>query len=113
VNRSKTSLPISGPSRPVNVEIVEDQVDGPRFGMTQSEFEGHFANSKPERSGVAKVKWRPAFGSTAQKTLAVPLRLYSLSRRASRPGLAGEEGRTSACSVTGFSSRQTTGCSGS
>src|SRR5690242_5268521 len=44
------------------------------------------ANSKPERSGVGKVKWRPAFGSTAQKTLAVPRRSYSLSRRASRPG---------------------------
>src|ERR1700730_14810870 len=71
------------------------------------------ANSKPERSGVAKVKCRPAFGSTAQKTLAVPQRSYSLSRRASRPGLAGEAGRTSAWSVTGFSSKQTTGCWGS
>src|SRR5947209_7923578 len=25
------------------------------------------ANSKPERSGVAKVKWRPAFGSRHRK----------------------------------------------
>src|SRR5512135_2844253 len=41
------------------------------------------ANSKAERSGVGKVKCRPAFGSTAQKTLAVPRRSYSLSRRAS------------------------------
>src|SRR5215472_4242814 len=53
-----------------------------------------WANSNPERSGVAKVKWRPALGSTAQKTLAVPQRSYSLSRRASRPGAAGEVGRT-------------------
>ena len=68
------------------------------------------ANSKPERSGVGKVKCRPAFGSTAQKTLAVPQRSYSLSRRASRPGAAGDAGRTSACRVIGFSSRQTTGC---
>src|SRR5437763_14266300 len=67
------------------------------------------ANSKPERSGVAKVKWRPAFGSTAQKTLAVPRRSYSLSRRASRPGIAGEAGRRSACRVIGFSSTQITG----
>ena len=50
------------------------------------------ANSDAERSGVAKVKWRPAFGSTAQKTLAVPRRSYSLSRRASRPGLGRREG---------------------
>src|SRR5215475_931405 len=71
------------------------------------------ANWKPERSGVGKVKCRPAFGSTAQKTLAVPRRSYSLSRRASRPGSAGEAGRTSACSVTGFSSKQTTGSAGS
>src|SRR5215831_2510220 len=41
------------------------------------------ANSEPERSGVVKVKCRPAFGSTAQKTLAVPRRSYSLSRRPS------------------------------
>src|SRR5215471_13736650 len=63
------------------------------------------ANSKADRLGVGKVKCRPAFGSTAQKTFAVPSRSYSLSRRASRPGCAGEAGRTSACSVTGFSSR--------
>ena len=36
-----------------------------------------------------------------------------LCRRASRPGTAGEAGRTSACRVTGFSSTQITGCSGS
>jgi hypothetical protein len=51
--------------------------------------------------------------STAQKTLAVPQRSHSLSRLAWRPGAAGEAGRTSACSVTGFSSTQTTGCWGS
>src|SRR5215472_15663495 len=70
------------------------------------------ANSKAERSVVAKVKCRPAFGSTAQKTLAVPRRSYSLSRRASRPCSAGDEGRTSACSVADFASRQTTGSAG-
>src|SRR5215831_9544409 len=70
------------------------------------------ANSNPDRSGVGNVKWRPAFGSTAQKTLAVPRRSYSLSRRASRPGCAGDDGRTSAWSVTDFSSRHTTGSAG-
>src|SRR5829696_7783837 len=71
------------------------------------------ANWYPERSVVGKVKWRPALGSTAQNTLAVPQRSYSLSRLASLPGLAGDAGRTSACSVTGFSSKQTTGCAAS
>src|SRR5450631_2762395 len=70
------------------------------------------ANSTAERSGVGNVKCRPAFGSTAQKTSAVPQRSYSLSRLASRPGAAGEAGRMSAWSVTGFSSRHTTGSSG-
>src|ERR1022692_2296829 len=39
-----------------------------------------FANSAAERRGVGNVKCLPARGSTAQNTLAVPLRLYSLSR---------------------------------
>jgi hypothetical protein len=39
-------------------------------------------------------------GLDGQKTLGVPQRWYSLSRRASRPGAAGVVGRTSACSVT-------------
>jgi hypothetical protein len=46
-------------------------------------------NSNAERSGVANVKWRPAFGSTAQKTLVVPQCSYSLSRRASHPSWLG------------------------
>jgi hypothetical protein len=83
------------------------------FGYSSARLTTTLANSKPERSGVGKVKWRPAFGSTAQKTLAVPHRSYSLSRLASRPGTAGDAGRTSACKLTGFSSKQTTGCSGS
>src|SRR6202023_3590597 len=66
-------------------------------------------NSGAERFGVGKVKCRPAFGSTAQKTLAVPRRSYSLSRLAILPGAMRIGGRTSACRVTGFSSMQTTG----
>src|SRR5665811_2598813 len=78
-------------------------------GYCIARWQATWANSKADLSGVGKVKCRPAFGSTAQKTLAVPHRSYSLSRRASRPGLAGDAGRTSACSVTGFSSTHTTG----
>src|SRR6476659_7776212 len=78
-------------------------------GYSRANLTATWANSKPERSGVGKVKWRPAFGSTAQKTLAVPQRSYSLSRLASRPGDADAAARTSACNVTGFSSRQTIG----
>src|SRR3974390_245966 len=55
-------------------------------GYANAKVTATWANSKPERSGVAKVKCRPAFGSTAQKTLAAPHRVYSLSGRASRPG---------------------------
>src|SRR5690348_13487396 len=45
-------------------------------GYADAKVTATWANSKPERSGVAKVKCRPAFGSTAQKTLAVPHPLY-------------------------------------
>src|SRR5690242_2490294 len=45
-------------------------------------------NSNPERFGVGLVKW-PALGSTAQKTLPVLHRSYSLSGRASYPGWPG------------------------
>jgi|ERR1051326_1500612 hypothetical protein len=54
------------------------------------------------RSRVVKVKWRPGFGSAAKKTLALARDASSLSRRAFRPGTAGEAGRRSACSVIGF-----------
>src|SRR6516225_5492160 len=81
-------------------------------GYSSAKLTAIRANSKPERSGVGNVKCLPAFGSTAQKTLAVPQRSYSLSRLASRPGTAGEAGRTSACRVTDFSSKQTTGSFG-
>src|SRR3954451_16390669 len=83
------------------------------IGYWQANSATAWANSNPERSGVGNVKCRPAFGSTTQKTFAVPRRSYSLSRRASRPGLAGIGARTSACRVTGFSSKQTTGSAGS
>jgi hypothetical protein len=46
------------------------------------------------------------------KTLAVPHRLYSPSRLAISPGMAGDGGRTSACRDIGFSSRQMTGSHG-
>jgi hypothetical protein len=93
----------------VGVEVVHDQVNrlGGRNCIATSQATR--ANSKADRSGVGEVKWRPALGSTAQKTLAVPHRSYSLFRRASLPGTAGVGGRISACNVTGFSSRQTTG----
>src|ERR1039457_5422284 len=81
-------------------------------GYCIARWQATWANSKADRSGVGNVKCCPAFGSTAQKTLAVPRRSYSLSRRASRPGAAGEAGRRSACSVIGFSSTQITGSCG-
>src|SRR5450631_3520716 len=44
-----------------------------------------------------------------QMALAVPQRLYSYSRRATRPGCIGIEGLVSSCNTSGFSSTQTTG----
>src|ERR1700740_835697 len=60
-------------------------------GYANAKVTATWANSKADLSGVGKVKCRPAFGSTAQKTLAVPHRSYSLSRRASLPGSAAEQ----------------------
>src|ERR1700684_3697679 len=97
----------------MDVQVIHDQMDGFGFRVLKGSSKTTCANSTAERSGVGNVKCRPAFDSTAQKTLAVPQRSYSLSRLASRPGFAGEEGRISACRVTGFSSRQTTGSRGS
>src|ERR1039457_4283153 len=68
-------------------------------GYCIARWQATCANSKADRSGVGNVKCRAAFGSTARKTLAVPRRSYSLSRRASRPGLAAEAGRTSAAAA--------------
>src|SRR5262249_33929271 len=93
----------------MDVEVVHYQMNSLRFRYASARLTATRANSKPERSGVGKVKCRPALASTAQTTLAVPRRSYSLSRRASRPGVAGDAGRTSACRVIGFSSKQTTG----
>src|SRR5438876_282146 len=41
-------------------------------GYCIARLQANRANSKADRSQVGKVKWRPALGSTAQKTLAVP-----------------------------------------
>src|ERR1700684_927518 len=97
----------------MDVQVIHDQMDGFGFRVLKGSSKTTWANSTAERSGGGNVKCRPAFGSTAQKTLAVPQRSYSLSRLASRPGFAAEAGRTSACSVIGFSSRHTTGSCGS
>src|ERR1019366_4648355 len=61
------------------------------------------------RFGVGLVKCRPALGWTPQKTLAVPRRSYSQSRRAIRPGRIGRGGGKTGGRTTGFSSTQTTG----
>jgi hypothetical protein len=52
------------------------------------------ANSGAVRFGVGRVKWIPAFGSTAHNTLAMPHRFYSLSHLAILSGAAGNVGLT-------------------
>ncbi|MDQ1468832.1 MAG: hypothetical protein QOJ99_312 [Bryobacterales bacterium] len=83
----------------VDIEVIRDQMDGFRFRVLKGKLENDLGELK---AGTIRRRERKA----------VPRRSYSLSRLAFRPGAAGEPGRTSACNVTGFSSRQTTGCSG-
>src|ERR1700730_17778968 len=64
-------------------------MDGLGFRVLECQSAGYLREFEPVRSGVGNVKCRPVFGSTAQKTLAVPQRSYSLSCLASRPGMAG------------------------
>src|SRR5487761_581470 len=99
----------------MNGQVVHDQVNGSRPGVTLDQRAHDFGELRggPVRFGVGQVKCLPAWGSTAQKTLAVPQRLYSLSRLAILPGAIGRAGRTSACRETGFSSTQTTGSAAS
>ncbi len=96
----------------MDVQVIHYQVDGLGLGELQGQGHGDLGELEAGSIRRGEGERRPAFGSTAQKTLAVPRRSYSLSRLASRPGTAGEVGRISACRVTGFSSRQTTGLSG-
>lgn len=56
---------------PMDVEIVHHQVNGPGRRVLERQMNSDLSEL---RSGVANVKWRPAFGSTAQKILAVPRR---------------------------------------
>jgi hypothetical protein len=97
----------------VNMEVIHDQVDRCRFRILIGQTTDPLRELRPRTVWGGNVKCRPALGSTAQKTFAVPQRWYSLSYRASRPGTAGEARRTAACSVTGFSSKHTTGSCGS
>jgi hypothetical protein len=73
-----------------NVEVVPDQVDPSGCGVMESKVESYC--SEHERGAI----WRgggdvaAAFGSTAQKMLAVPRRSYSLSILVSGSGLAAD-----------------------
>src|SRR6266851_5778513 len=77
VNRSQISPPISLPKRSVRdlrwwmfrLSITRWMVSA--SGYCIAKWKGICANSNAERSGVGKVKCRPALGSTAQKTCRV------------------------------------------
>ena len=78
----------------MEVEIIHNEMDCVGVGVLQRQVEGCLSELDGRAVRCGKREGRPAFGSTAQKTLAVPHRLYSLSRLASRPGSAAEGGRT-------------------
>src|SRR5271170_997085 len=93
----------------MRTQVVHHQMDGVGLRIAGYDLHQVIGNWGEERFGVGLVKCRPALGWTPQKTLAVPRRSYSESRRAIRPGRMGRGGRTSPCSTMGFSSMQTTG----
>jgi hypothetical protein len=64
----------------MDVEVVHHQVNGARAGYAATTRRTTRAKCAAERSGVARVKWRPTFGSTTANTFAVPQRRYSLFR---------------------------------
>src|SRR5215471_14773742 len=83
------------------------------FGYAMAKGDRHLGEleARPIRRGAGEVP--SGLWLYSAEDIGGPQRWYSLSRRASRPGAAGEAGRTSACRVIGFSSRQTSGCCGS
>ena len=97
----------------VDIQVIHHQVDGLSFRVLHGQVEGHLRELK------RRAVWR------RECEMPAGLRLYRaenvgrtatfvfviLSRFPSR--LAAEAGRTSACNVTGFSSKHTTGCLGS
>jgi hypothetical protein len=94
----------------MKIEIVQHYVDGFSPHVLYRDFKGHPGEFP---SSNAKVKMKVRLGFYGTEDIGSSHRSHLLSRRASRPGSAGEAGRRSACKVIGFSSKQINGCWGS
>src|SRR4051794_3831019 len=93
----------------VDIQVIHYHMNGFGCWVLTGQVEGHLRELKSRtiRRGERKVSARFRFYRT--EDIGCPATLISLSRLASRPGSAGEGGRTSAWSETGFSSRHNTG----
>ena len=97
----------------VGVEVIHYQVDGLGVGVLHRQVAGEQRELKGGSIPGGRGEVAARFGFHRAENIGSAATSYSLSLRASRPGTAGDGGRTSACKVTGFSSRHTTGSCGS
>src|SRR5258708_7054752 len=95
----------------MGVEVVHHQADHPRLGIDR--IDRPAAKSCLVRCSVSSAARRLARGSTNTNRLAAPKRSYSASERCAYPGFTGSGSRTSPCTISGFSSKQTKGVAGS
>src|SRR5258708_13908378 len=95
----------------MGVEVVHHQADRPRLGIDR--IDRPAAKSCLVRCSVSSAARRLARGSTNTNRLAAPKRSYSASERCAYPGFTGSGSRTSPCTISGFSSKQTNGVAGS
>src|ERR1035437_1460630 len=93
----------------MDIQVIHHQVNLARTGIAAHDRLQRLGKFWPRAVGGGQREMSTGFRLHGAETLAVPQRLYSLSRFAVRPGAAGIGGRMSACNVTGFSSRQITG----
>src|SRR5947207_16017071 len=97
----------------VAAEVVHHQMDRLGFWILQGQVEQDLREleSRPIRGGEGEMPSR--FGLYGAENIGDAAAFIFTVLSCFPPGLAGEADRTSACSVMGFSSRQTTGCAAS
>src|SRR6185436_20911139 len=94
-------------------EVVHHQMDRLGFWILQGQVEQDLRElkSRPIRGGEGEMASR--FGLYGAENIGGAAALIFTVLSCFQPRFGGEVGRTSACSVTGFSSKQTTGCTAS
>jgi hypothetical protein len=94
----------------MDIEVVEHQVDGLGCGILLGQPADYLSELKPRPMRRGKGEMAPGLElDPAEHIGRATTLVFVIAPGFSRPGVAGEPGRTSARSVTGFSSKQTTG----